>query len=439
MALPVVVIVGRPNVGKSSLLNALTRQRISIVDPRAGITRDRVSVLMEHEQRYFELVDTGGIGIVDDDSLETHVESQIQYAIAQADLIIFIVDVRDGITPLDQSIADMLRRLEIPVIPVANKVDDQRLEPEVGQFARLGFGAPLMVSAHHGRGRRELLEAVIEQLGDRAGEAPAAAAMKLAILGKRNAGKSTIVNALAGAERVIVSEVPGTTRDAIDVHFEIDGQPFTAIDTAGVRKKKSMQGIDFYSFSRAMRSIRRADVVLYLIDATVAVSEVDLKLLRAILDEYRPVVIGINKWDLVKGRADAEDYSRYLGEIMPLYPYAPLTFMTASTGRNVRATVETALSLFKQARTRLTTGQLNRVLQVILEARGPSAKRGTKQVKIYYATQVATAPPTVVFFCNSPSNVTENYRRYMENRLREVTAFKEVPIRLLFRSHRDRD
>ena len=433
MALPIVVIVGRPNVGKSSLLNAVARERISIVDPRAGITRDRVSAVIEAEDRYFELVDTGGIGIVDDHQLEAHVEGQIQYALAQARMIIFITDVRDGVTPMDETIAQMLRKLDLPVLLAVNKVDDQRLEPEVGQFAGLGLGEPLIVSAHHGRGRRELIERILAEIGGETGKSPGHAEMRLAIIGKRNAGKSTLVNALAGEDRVIVSEIPGTTRDAVDVRFEFDGRQFLAIDTAGVRKKKSMGDVDFYSYSRALRSIRRCDVVLYMIDATVAVSEVDLKLMRAVLDEYKPVVIAINKWDLAKGRASAEDFGHYLTEILPMYTYAPVTFITAKTGRNVLATVEVAQSLFKQARTRLTTGQLNRVLRLILEARGPSAKHGTKPVKIYYGTQVATAPPTVVFFCNSPDNVTENYRRFMENRLREVTAFKEVPIRLLFR------
>jgi GTP-binding protein len=433
MALPVVVIVGRPNVGKSSLLNSLARERISIVDPRAGITRDRVSTILEHDERYFELVDTGGIGIIDDQHLEEHVEQQIQYAIARADLVVFLVDVADGLMPLDTSVAELLRRVSKPVILAANKVDSPTREPEAGQFIRLGFGEPLCISALQGFGREALLERIVQVLGP-GGERPEAPVMKLAIVGKRNAGKSTLVNALAGEERMIVSEIPGTTRDAVDVQFERDGRQFVAIDTAGVRKRASMRDVDYYSYTRALRSIRRADVVMLLIDATVPVAEVDLKLARAILDEYKPVVITINKWDLAKDRATTGQFADYLTEVIPWLRYAPITFMTATTGHNVQAAVDVAASLHKQADTRVGTGRLNQALQQILQQRGPSAKHGTQPVKVYYATQVAVSPPTVVFFCNNAGAVTDNYRRYMENRLREHLPFKEIPMRLLFRT-----
>jgi GTP-binding protein len=433
MALPVVVIVGRPNVGKSSLLNALVRERISIVDARAGVTRDRVSAVVEHKEHYFEIVDTGGVGIVDDDQLDAHVEQQIRYAIARADAAVFLVDVLEGPMPLDQTVAELLRRLDKPVIVAANKVDDQRHEPHVHEFARLGYGEPLCLSALHGRGRRELLDRLIDVLGPSAEAEPGEPMMKLAIVGKRNAGKSTLVNALAGEARMIVSEIPGTTRDAVDVEFEKDGRKFIAIDTAGVRKKRRMQDIEYYSYMRALRSIRRADVVMHLIDATVAVSEVDLKLASAVLDEHKPVMLAINKWDLVGGRADAPAYEDYLTQIMPAVSYAPMVCMTALTGKNVQAAVDMASNLHKQARTRVTTGRLNAALQAILEVRGPSPKRGIRPVKIYYATQVATGPPTIVFFCNDPRLVSENYRRFLGNRLREMLPYQEIPIRLLFR------
>jgi GTP-binding protein len=433
MSLPVVVIVGRPNVGKSSLLNTLARERISIVDPRAGITRDRVTAIVAHEDRYYELVDTGGIGIVDDDHLESHVEGQIQYAIDRADVILFVVDVVTGITALDQTIAAMLRKLAKPLLVVANKADDPKAEADAAEFVRLGCGEPLVVSALHARGRTALLERLATVVGSAAGTEPAAPTMKLAIVGKRNAGKSTLVNAMAGEERMIVSEVPGTTRDAVDVRFERDGRQFIAIDTAGVRKKARMDDIDFYSYTRALRSIERADVVMFLIDATVPVAEADLKLARAILDLYKPVVLTVNKWDLAIDRAAPEQYGVYLAQVMPALRHAPVVFMTAKTGRNVAAAVDVALSLFNQAHTRMPTAHLNAALQEILQERGPSAKHGSKPVKILYATQITTAPPTIVFFCNDPALVTENYRRFMENRLRTLTPFKEVPIRLWFR------
>ena len=437
MSLPVVVIVGRPNVGKSSLLNALARSRISIVDPRAGITRDRVSALMEHRERYFELVDTGGIGIVDDDNLEEHVEDQIRYAIACARVAVFVVDAQQGLTPLDQLVAERLRKLETPVVVAANKVDMESHRPEAAAFEQLGFGEPVPVSAAHTFGRDALLDRVLEALGPGDDEQPETPVMKLAIVGKRNAGKSTLVNRLAGEQRVIVSEIPGTTRDAVDVRFEKDGRAFIAIDTAGVRKKRSMNDVDFYSYTRALRSVRRADVVMHLIDATVPISEVDVKLAMSIQEAEKPVVLAVNKWDLARDRANTGDYDAYLARVLPAVDYAPVAIMTAETGKNVDAAVDLALSLHKQSHTRVTTGRLNAALEAVLAARGPSPKRGVKRVKVYFATQVGVAPPTIVFFCNDPGLVSENYRRFMENRLRELLPFHEVPMRLLFRPRRE--
>lgn len=437
MSMPMVVIVGRPNVGKSSLLNSLARQRISIVDPRAGITRDRVSALVEFEEKYFELIDTGGIGIIDNDQLEADVEEQISFAMDRADLILFVVDVTDGLTPPDQAIAARLRKLDKPMLLLANKADALKHDAYAGVFEQLGFGPPMCVSALHNRGREELLTEIIRRLGERAADAPTEPVMKLAIVGKRNAGKSTLVNALAGEERMIVSEVPGTTRDAVDVRFEKDGRQFVAIDTAGVRKKRSMTDIDFYSHTRALSSIRRADVVMMLIDATVAVSEVDLKLAAAIGEEYKPVLLAVNKWDLARGKAAAEEYGNYLAQVMPMLSYAPIAFMTAKTGKNVGAAVDAAINLFKQATTRVSTGRLNKAMETLLALRAPTAGHGARPVKIFYATQISTAPPTIVFFCNDPTLVSENYRRFMENRLREMLPFKEVPIRLYFRSRHE--
>lgn len=433
MSLPIVTIVGRPNVGKSSLLNLLAGQRISIVDPRAGITRDRVSVLIEHDERYFELVDTGGIGIIDDDRLESHVEEQIQYAIAKADLILFLTDVRDGITALDQSVARMLRQTGKPVMLVVNKVDVETLVPHAAEFIQLGLGPPLTFSAKHARGRMELLDRIISAVGEAGRAAPEEPVMRLAIVGKRNAGKSTFVNALAGEPRVIVSETPGTTRDAVDVRFQRDGREFIAIDTAGVRKKRKMDDIDFYSYTRALRSIQRADVVMLLIDATVPISEVDLKLARAVLDEWKPIVITLNKWDLVADRATSSQFAEYLTEVMPHLSYAPIVCVTAATGKNVPAAVDTALNLHHQTRTRVPTARLNAAVEQILAERNPSPKAGAKSIKIYYATQISVAPPSIVCFCNHPDAVREDYRRFMENRLRDVLPFAEVPLRLFFR------
>ena len=441
MALPVVAIVGRPNVGKSSLLNAVAGRLVSIVEPTAGVTRDRVSeVVGLDDELYFELVDTGGYGVEDVDDLTEHIERQIFLAVDRADLILFVVDVQDGIMPLDREMADRLRKHAECVVLVANKVDGPAQEPGAAEFARLGYGEPLLFSAIHRYGRSDLVAVIGERLEGLAGQAPESPVMKVAVVGKRNTGKSTFINALAGEERVIVSERPGTTRDAIDVSFEQGGRTFVAIDTAGVRKKAKMaSAIEFYGYTRAERSIRRADVVLLFMDAVERVSRVDRKLAVLIRAEHAPCVVVINKWDLADGRATTEDFGTYFGKVFPELDYAPMVFTTAGTGQNVDAAIDVAWSLFKQAGIRLGTGQLNSALSAIIEERGPSAKRGARAPRIYYATQVAVRPPTIVLFVNHPSLVTQGYQRYLLNRFRGCLPFEEVPIRLIFRARRARD
>ena len=440
MALPIVAIVGRPNVGKSSLLNALARRRISIVDPTAGVTRDRISAICEVDDRYFEVVDTGGYGIEDSDNLTDHVERQINVAIASSDLILFVVDIREGITPLDVEVANLLRGVNRPTWLIANKADVDQHEVAAGELLRLGFGDPTCISALHGRGRRELIEKIVAHFGERATAQMPEPVMKLALVGKRNVGKSTFINAMAGQERVIVSEVPGTTRDAVDVRFEIDGRQFLAIDTAGVKKvARHKTGVEFYSHHRALLSVRRADVVLFLIDATAKISDVDKKLAHEIAEAFKPVVLVINKWDLAKGKAAAEEYGEYLTKVLPELSYAPLAFTTASEGKNIQSTIDLAASLFKQANTRVTTGQLNRAIEATIAELQPTAGKQGAEPKIYYATQIDVCPPTVVLFVNQPALVRENYRRFLANRFREMLPFPEIPVRLLWRVRKSND
>ena len=439
MALPVVTIVGRPNVGKSSLLNAMARQMISIVDPTAGVTRDRISTLIETDSTRFELVDTGGYGITDSDDLTEHVESQIALALDRADMVLFVVDLTEGITPLDTTMAQLLRKRNLNVLLVANKTDSPKQEYLAGEFVRLGFGTPLCVSALHGRGREDLLATIADRIAHLESDAQSEAVMKLAVVGKRNAGKSTFINALAGEQRVIVSEIPGTTRDSVDVRFEKDGRTFIAIDTAGVRKKSRIvrQDIEFYSYHRAIRSIRRADVVLLFIDAAVEISQVDKKLARTITDLRKPCVIVINKWDLVRDKATSEAFGEYLDATLPGLNYAPISFITAVTGKNIDSLVDLAAQLYKQSRTQLPTAKLNAVLRHIVDSRPPSARRKVGIPKLYYGTQIATAPPTLMLFVNDPEKFDENYQRFLLNQLREQLPFGEVPIRLLLRSHHE--
>ena len=437
MALPVVTIIGRPNVGKSSLLNAISGKMISIVEPTAGVTRDRVSTIVEVGDRYFELIDTGGVGVVDADELSDHVEHQINQAIALADLVLFIVDIREGILPLDQKIARMLRKENLDVILVANKADSGSQMGGIGEFNRLGFGEAIPVSAANHYNKASVLEEVIEKLKDLPDEKPKQEEMKIALVGKRNAGKSSFINAIVGEDRVIVSEVPGTTRDAVDVRFEKDGKCFVAIDTAGVRKKNKMaDNIEFYGFTRAERSIKRADVVLFVIDATLKISQVDKKLAHMIMEEHKACILVINKWDLVKEFAGAEDYEEYLTEVLPGLGHAPLAFTTAKEGKNIQTVLDLASELYKKASTQIPTGMLNRAIEEISEAKVGGSKKKGGFPKIYYGTQVAVRPVSLLLFVNDPGLFTDNFMRFATNRLGELLDLEEVPIRLMLRRRR---
>ncbi len=434
MALPIVAIIGRPNVGKSSLLNSLSGQMISIVDPTAGVTRDRVSTIINEGDRYFELVDTGGYGIVDSDALESHVENQIFLAIESACLVLFMVDIREGVMPLDETIAALLRKHALKVILVANKADSPKQLSGAGEFVKLGFGEPICISAANLVNRADLMEQICRAMDHLPKVKPANAVMKLAIVGKRNAGKSTFINSVAGEERVIVSEIPGTTRDAVDVRFEKDGRQFLIIDTAGVRKIGKMQNdIEYYGYTRAARSVRRADVVLFMMDATTKISQVDKKLCALIAAEYKPCVIIVNKWDLAKEAADTQDYADYLDRVLVGIRRAPIAFTTAKDGKNTQSVLDLAAELFKQATAKISTGRLNRAVEILSQEKTSTPHKKGGFPKIYYATQVASNPVCILLFVNNPSLFDESYQRFVISRLGELLGLDEVPIRLLLR------
>jgi len=439
MALPVVAIIGRPNVGKSSLLNALAGQMISIVEPTAGVTRDRVSTIIGRDDQYFELIDTGGYGIVDSDLLSEHIEQQIHLAIESANLVLFMVDIRDGTVPLDEKIARLLRKNNLDVIGVANKADTAKMFPAAGVFSRLGFGEFLCISAKNNINKSVLLDTIFNRLAHLESDKPTEPVMKIAIVGKRNAGKSTLVNAIVGSERVIVSETPGTTRDSIDVRFEKDGKTIIVIDTAGLRKKSKLaDSIEFYSYVRATRSIQRSDVVLFMMDATVPVSQVDKKLAKFIAEECKSCIIVVNKWDLAKDSAVTSDYEDYLTKLLPGLKYAPLAFTTATQAKNVQSVLDLSAEIFKQTTTWIPTTRLNKAFDLIKQENVGVSKGGKKgRPKIYYATQVAVNPVTILMFVNKPELFEENYRRFIVNRLRSILPIDEVPIRLFARKHRN--
>jgi GTPase len=432
-----VAIIGRPNVGKSTLLNRMCGSRVAIVEPTAGVTRDRVAVAARLSsstgERWVEVIDTGGIGIVDRDDLGAEVEAQVRTAVQMADLVLLVVDVRDGLTPLDQEVARRVRGLEIPVLLVCNKVEGRSTAWDVEEFRRLGLReGPFAISAQNGEGLDELYERIQQLLPPPAeDEAPPAPVMKLAVVGQRNAGKSTLINSLAGEERMIVSEIPGTTRDAVDVVFEREGRTFVAIDTAGVRKKKShADAIDFYSDARSHKTIRRADVVVLLFDATQPMSSIDKKLARYALDHYKPVILAHNKWDLVEG-PKRDEFREYVRAELPGMSFAPITFLSAKTGQGVSRLITLASELYEQARQRVPTGELNRILKRATELRPPGSE-GVR-VRILYATQAEDAPPTFVVFVNDKQLVGKDYLRYLNNRLRDELPFKEVPFHIVLR------
>jgi GTP-binding protein len=458
--MPTVAIVGRPNVGKSSLLNALVGKLISIVQDMPGVTRDRVTIPLNVDGRYVELIDTGGYGFIDPDNLSEHVNHQIDLAMSRSNLVLFIVDCNDGLTTADGIIAALLRKKGIKAILVANKADSPKADVALGDFARLGLGTPIGVSALNARNLDELFAAIKKNVDwKNAPTEPPVPTMHMAIVGKRNAGKSTLVNAVAKlydengdqGDRVIVSEVPGTTRDSVDVRFEKDGKTLVVIDTAGVRKKRHMvtNDIEFYSFHRAERSIRRADVVLLLIDGTSPVSEPDKKLAEYVASQFKPVIVVVNKWDLAresvrqnrKSSADGEiddaalmeEFKTYLDEELKHVDYAPLAFVTAKDGRNIQAVLDLAQHLFNQASERLSTSKLNNAVRQILEERTPPTPTG-RRARVYYATQADVNPPTIVLFVNKPDLIDERYKRYMINRMRELLPYAEVPIKLVVRA-----
>jgi GTPase len=449
MALPKVVIVGRPNVGKSSLLNWLAGRKIAIVDNMAGVTRDRVGTLVQLgndlEPRFIELIDTGGIGMVDRDDLSGDVERQIDTAMNEADLILFVVDIRDGLMPLDEEVAQRLRYLRTPVILVMNKADVPDFDNRGAEFYKLGRGKPIAVSTQQNRNKKALLHCMEEMLPTADATPPADAVMKIAVVGRPNTGKSTLINTLAQAERMIVSERPGTTRDSVDVRFELDRLPFIAIDTAGVKRKaKIRESLDFYSVHRAERSIRRADVVLLFLDPTQGISRLDKQLADYVAQQHKPCVFTVNKSDLIINESD-DPLQGNLGRFAHLIQhsfrtmsYMPIAFITAKTGKNVKAVLNLAQSLYKQSQKRVGTGTLNRVLREAVEAH-PPASRENRTPRIYYATQVDVAPPTIVLFVNSTRLFDATYQRYLLNVFRQKLPFRDIPIKLYLRARKQEE
>lgn len=445
MPKPIVAIVGRPNVGKSTLFNRLIGERRAIVEDLPGTTRDRVYGTAEWGGVEFTVVDTAGLQDEQEILRSTqaeilkHTREQAQSAIDEADVIVFMVDAKTGITSGDYEVADLLRRTDKPTIVAANKADNVERRESAVEFYSLGLGEPIPISAFHGSGTGDLLDRIVEALPEFE-EEPETEGPNIAIVGRPNVGKSRLLNALLGQERAIVSDVPGTTRDTLDTQLVWSGQPLTLIDTAGIRRKGRIEeGIEQFSVLRSMRAIDRSDVVLLVIDATESFTAQDLHIAGYVEEQKKGMVVVVNKWDLVeKGPSTMDEYRAKAREALDFMPYVPLTFISAKYGQRVHQVLEVALQVVEERNKRIPTAQLNKLLREAVARHQPPSKPG-KWLKFYYATQADVAPPTFVFFCNDPIQVHFSYRRYLENQLREHFGFVGTPIKMIFRGREERE
>jgi GTP-binding protein len=433
MSKPIVAIIGRQNVGKSTLLNRWAGKRVAIVEDLPGTTRDRIFADVSWQGIEFTIVDTGGLEIRPKSAVARGVREQVEVAIAEADVIIFMVDIRDGVVPSDLEIAEMLRSSSKPIVLVANKADNPRLESEAVEFYQLGLGEPFALSAYHGRGTAELLDRVISLLPPPSAVEAEAEIMKLAIVGRPNVGKSTLLNALLGEERAIVDEAPGTTHDAVNTLLDFDGQSVLVIDTAGIRRRGRWGvGVERYSIIRALRAIDEADVVLLVLDATELVTAQDKHIAGYIQEAAKGVVLVVNKWDLAVSKSEAE-YNRYIRSHLRFMPYAPVVYISAKFGQRVDRVMPQVRQVYQERLKRLPTTVVNGVVQEAVAAHSPPRK-GSKQLKIFYATQAEVNPPTFVFFVNEAKLISASYQHYLENKLRQALGFDGTPLRLVFKT-----
>ena len=433
MSKPIVAIVGRQNVGKSTLLNRVAGKPIAIVEDLPGTTRDRILANVSWQEVEFTLVDTGGLELRPRSTVAQGVKEQVELAINEADVIIFLVDVRDGVVPSDREIADMLRQTSKPIVLVANKVDNAKLEAEVIEFYELGLGEPLAISAYHGRGTAELLDRIIALLPVPPVVEVEPEVMKVAIVGRPNVGKSMLLNALLSEERAIVDDTPGTTRDAIDTPLDFDGQSVLLIDTAGIRRRGRLgRGVERYSVIRALRAIDRADVVLLVLDATEPATAQDMHVAGYIQQAVKGIVVVVNKWDLVADK-DITEYNKYIRRQLKFMPYAPVLYISAKYGQEVDKIMPQVCQVYEERLKRVPTAEINSVVQQATASHN-LPRSGSKQLKIFYATQTEVNPPTFVFFVNDAKLIHFSYQRYLENKLRQSFGFIGNPFRLVFKT-----
>lgn len=437
MSKPLVAIVGRPNVGKSTLFNRLIGRRLAIVEDTPGVTRDRIYADAQWLTHTFTLIDTGGIEPDNEDIIAQQMRRQAELAIETADVILFLTDGREGLTAADEEVAAMLRKSNKPVVLAVNKLDAPKYHEAVYDFYNLGLGDPIIVSAGQGIGLGDLLDAVCADFPKEEAEEENKP-LNIALVGKPNVGKSSLVNALLGEERCIVSNIPGTTRDAIDTPFTVDGQDYVLVDTAGIRRKRAVNDatIERYSVIRSLAAVRRADVVLIVCDAEQGLSEQDVKIAGYVHEEGKASVMLVNKWDLIEKDTHTMDkFKKDMQTDLAFMDYVPFLFISAKTGQRVQKVLESARRSYEQSIRRITTGTLNDVVNEAIAMTEPPAMSG-KRLKIYYATQVSIQPPTFVIFVNDEKLVHFSYKRYMENYFRKTFGFEGTPMRLYFRNRR---
>lgn len=431
---PIVAIVGRPNVGKSTLFNRIAGERIAIVEDTPGVTRDRIYAQAEWASKHFTIIDTGGIEPDSEELIPKKMRQQAELAMDMAQVILFVVDGKAGLTPSDRDVALMLLKTKKPVLLVVNKVDNKNLPDDFYDFYELGFGEPIPVSSSIGLGMGDLLDEVVKNFPQDMDTELDEDVVKVAIVGKPNAGKSSILNRLIGEERVIVSPIAGTTRDAIDTYIEMDGKKYLFIDTAGIRRKsKVYENIEKYSVIRAYASVEKADVVLTVIDATEGISEQDSKIAGLAHDAGKASIVVVNKWDLIeKDNHSVKEYTKKIREELPFMQYCPILFVSALTSQRMGKIKETVDFIFDEASKRVATGVLNDVIGEAVMMNQPPSDKG-KRLKIYYATQVGVRPPTFAIFVNEKELFHFSYQRYIENKLRENFGYEGTPLKIYVR------